>query len=93
MATKKGKEHFRSKSGSSAMARLVEKELLSILEESIQEEKAAHDKYSRAASMAEAPEIKEMFQLLATEELKHIELLTEKYGEVKKKLGLKIMKE
>lgn len=75
------------------MAKLIEKELLIILEESIQEEKTAHEKYKRAASRAESPEIKEMFKFLAQEELKHIELLSKRYSEVKKKLGLKIMKE
>jgi rubrerythrin len=69
----------------------TEKEILSILEEAIKRERAAHNLYSRGASLAEKSEIKEVFERLAQEELHHEKLLTDIYHGYKKRLGLKVL--
>lgn len=72
--------------------RRVEEEILAILEEAIQREKAAFLLYSRGRDLSEQEEIKGVFAMLAEEEHGHEKLLKELYRDYKKQLGLKIMK-
>jgi len=69
----------------------TEKEILHILEEAIKREQAAQALYSRGALLAVHPEIKQVFEKIASEEKKHESLLTDIYREYKKKLGLKVL--
>lgn len=70
---------------------LVEKELLEILEEAIREEQTSAARYRRGAKMAMDPEVKKMFDRLTADEIGHEKALKERYYEIKKRLGLKIM--
>lgn len=70
---------------------LVEKELLEILEEAIQEERTSAARYRRGSKMATDPEVKNMFDRLAADEIGHEKALKERYYEIKKRLGLKVM--
>ncbi len=65
----------------------VTKELLMILKRSIKEEKDAHQRYLRGVELAINPEVREMFENLANEELKHASVLRHKVKELAKKLG------
>lgn len=71
----------------------VEKEILKILEEAIKREQAAHKLYSRGAELAENVELRQIFAMLAEEELGHEKMLKQVYYDYKKKLGLKVLQE
>ncbi|OGW17307.1 MAG: hypothetical protein A3G93_15595 [Nitrospinae bacterium RIFCSPLOWO2_12_FULL_45_22] len=73
------------------MVSLIEKELLEILKEAIEQEREAQAKYAKAASLASLPEEKELYLQLYQEEVKHEKLLVRQFIEMKKRLGLKIM--
>ena len=69
----------------------TEKEILKILEKAISREIAAHDLYARSEEIAPKEEMRKVFAMLASEELKHEKLIREMYYDYKKKLGLKVM--
>ncbi len=71
----------------------TEKEILGIIEEAIQREQAACRLYGRGRDLAENPEIKGVFAMLADEERGHEKLLKDIYRDYKKQLGLKVLKE
>jgi len=71
----------------------TEKEILKILEDAILREQAAHRLYSRGEAIAGKSELKQVFAMLAKEELGHEKLLRQVYHDYKKKLGLKLLKE
>ncbi|HHO48875.1 MAG TPA: hypothetical protein ENN06_10580 [Desulfobacteraceae bacterium] len=70
----------------------TEKEILLILEEAIEREKAAYRLYSRGEALAEKGEIKRIFAMLAKEEQGHENLLKQVYYDYKKRLGLKVLR-
>lgn len=70
----------------------TEKEILKILEEAIQREKAAYRLYSRGSELSGKSELKGVFSMLAEEELGHEKLLKQIYHDYKKQLGLKVLK-
>ncbi|VAX24351.1 hypothetical protein MNBD_NITROSPINAE02-136 [hydrothermal vent metagenome] len=72
--------------------RLVEEKLLEILEEAIVDEKASAGRYTHALELAREDESRELLKKLARDELEHERLLKERYHEIKKRLGLKIIK-
>jgi rubrerythrin len=74
------------------MSGKTEKEILLILEEAIEREKAAYRLYSRGESLAEKGEIQDIFAMLAREEQGHEKLLKQVYYDYKKRLGLKVMR-
>jgi len=69
----------------------TEKEILVILEEAIRREQAAHQLYSRGEALAGKDEIRQIFAMLAKEELGHEQLLKKVYYDYKKRLGLKVL--
>ncbi len=71
--------------------KMVEQELLLILEEAIKEEIASAARYRRGEKLATHPEMKSMFKKLTEEEVMHEQALKERYYAIKKKLGLKLM--
>ncbi len=71
----------------------TEKEILKILEEAIEREKAAYKLYSRGCELSSKSELKSVFSMLANEELGHEKLLKQIYHDYKKQLGLKVMKD
>jgi len=71
----------------------TEKEILKILEDAISREQSAYRLYSRGESLAEKGELKDIFAMLAREELGHEKLLKQVHHDYKKKLGLKLLKE
>ncbi|MCL7489053.1 MAG: hypothetical protein M8357_12875 [Desulfobulbaceae bacterium] len=71
----------------------VEKQILKILEEAIQRERAAYALYSRGRELSEKAELKGIFSMLADEELGHEKLLRQIYHDYKKQLGLKVLKD
>lgn len=73
------------------MVSLIEKELLEILKEAIEQEREAQAKYSKAASIASLPDEKGLYLQLFQEEVKHEKLLMKQFIEMKKRLGLKVM--
>jgi len=75
------------------MSGLIEKELLAILKEAIEEERKAQNKYSRAAALTSVPEEKALYLQLFQEEVKHEKLLFKQFVEMKKRLGLKVVRE
>ncbi len=70
---------------------MIEEELLEIVKEAIESEKRSQLRYERALSRARRPETRAMFEALLAEEREHERLLHEKYEDIKKQLGLKIM--
>jgi len=70
---------------------LVELKLLSILEEAIEEEKMSAARYRHGFKLSEDPVLKKMFEKLETDEIAHEKVLKERYYEIKKRLGLKII--
>ncbi len=73
------------------MAGEIEQEILHILEEAIKRELAAYKLYSRGEELADKPELKQIFAMLAKEELGHETLLKQVYYDYKKRLGLKVL--
>lgn len=71
----------------------TEKEILRILEDAIEREKAAYRLYSRGEALAGKSELKDIFAMLAKEELGHEKLLKQVYVDYKKRLGLKVLRE
>lgn len=69
-----------------------EKEILTILEEAIRREEAAYKLYSRGEALAGKEELKEIFAMLAREELGHEKLLRGVYYEHKKRLGMQVLR-
>jgi len=72
--------------------RLIEEKLLGILEEAIGEESASADRYRRALKYARDEEAIAMLERLVKDEEAHERILRERYYEIKKRLGLKVMK-
>lgn len=71
----------------------IERRLLDVLEEAIKLEREAVDRYRHGMELASEEEIRQMFERLALDEEGHEKILKERYAQIKKKLGLKIMKE
>ena len=71
----------------------TEKEVLKILEDALRREKAASRLYTRGAELADKSELKDIFIMLAKEELGHEKLLKKVYTDYKKRLGLKVLRE
>ncbi|MBF0169988.1 MAG: ferritin-like domain-containing protein [Nitrospinae bacterium] len=72
---------------------LVEEKLLKILEEAILDEQASAARYGHGAELARDPELVAMFEQLMRDEQRHEEALKERYRAIKKRLGLKIMRD
>jgi rubrerythrin len=70
---------------------LIERKLLAILEEAIEDEKLSAARYRHGAKLAVDPELKEMFDRLVDDEIQHEKVLKDQYYEIKKRLGLKII--
>lgn len=70
---------------------LVERKLLSILEEAIEEEKISAARYRHGAKLSADPELKGMFDKLEADEIQHEKELKDRYYEIKKRLGLKVI--
>lgn len=71
----------------------TEKEILRILEEAIEREKAAYRLYQRGGELSGKSELKGVFSMLADEELGHEKLLKQIWHDYKKQLGLKVLKD
>jgi len=71
----------------------IERKLLEVLEEAIKLEREAAERYRHARELSSQEEVKEMFERLAQEEEVHERILKERYAQIKKRLGLKIMKD
>ncbi|VAX25168.1 hypothetical protein MNBD_NITROSPINAE03-1189 [hydrothermal vent metagenome] len=69
----------------------VELKLLSILEEAIEEEKMSAARYRHGFKLSRDPVLKKMFEKLEADEIVHEKVLKERYYEIKKRLGLKII--
>lgn len=70
---------------------LVERKLLSVLEEAIEDERMSAARYRHGAKLALDPELKAMFEKLVADEIQHEKVLKDQYYEIKKRLGLKII--
>jgi len=70
---------------------LVEQKLLLILEEAIEEEKMSAARYRHGFKLSEDPLLKKMFEKLEADEIAHEKVLKDRYYEIKKRLGLKII--
>lgn len=57
--------------------------LFKIFKQAIQDEENAHAFYSSAAAGISEPEFKKTFELLAKNELGHVEMLKEKYKKLR----------
>ncbi len=72
---------------------LLEEKLLKILEEAILDEQASAARYGHGAELSRDPEMIAMFEQLQEDERRHEEALKERYRSIKKRLGLKIMRD
>ena len=72
---------------------LLEEALLKVLEEAILDEQASAARYAHGATLARDPEMIAMFEQLKVDEERHEEALKERYRSIKKRLGLKIMRD
>jgi len=70
----------------------IQKRMMNIMKKAIQSERIAHKRYTLCVSYADTDEEKKIFSDLAEEEMKHEELLMGKLREMKKAMGLEIMK-
>lgn len=73
--------------------RFVEEKLLKILEEAIVDENASTERYQYALSLAKEKETRDLLEKLVKDEMEHEALLKDRYHEIKKRLGFKVMKE
>ena len=71
----------------------VERQLLEILKEAIEKEKDSQEHFQRGVDLSTHLEIRGMFLQLLAEEKQHERLLMKRYVEIKKRLGLKVMRE
>lgn len=71
----------------------IERELLAILEQAIEEERSSAGRYRRGAELSSDPDAKKMFERLVQDEEAHERVLKERYYEIKKRLGLKAYKQ
>ncbi|MGK7346652.1 MAG: hypothetical protein ACNS63_12675 [Candidatus Nitrospinota bacterium M3_3B_026] len=71
----------------------IERKLLEILEEAIAEEAASADRYRRALKYARDEQARSLLERLVKDELAHEQALKERYYQIKKRLGLKVMKD
>ena len=62
--------------------------LLAILESAIEDERAAQEKYRRGLDRCADPEACHVFEQLLREEQAHERVLSQRYAEVKKRIGL-----
>lgn len=62
--------------------------LLAILESAIEDERAAQEKYRRGLDRCADPEACRVFEQLLREEEAHERVLSQRYAEVKKRIGL-----
>lgn len=72
---------------------LIERKLLAVLEEAIEDEKMSASRYRHGVKLAVDPELKGMFEKLVADEIQHEKVLKDQYYEIKKRLGLKIISE
>lgn len=72
---------------------LLEEKLLKVLEEAILDEQASAARYRHGADLSTDPEMKAMFEGLEEDEKRHEEALKVRYRAIKKRLGLKIMRD
>ena len=70
----------------------TDKRLLNILRKAIQSERIAYKRYKLCCSYCVSDDEKKLFDTLAEEELKHEELISRWMRDLKKKIGLKVMK-
>ena len=70
---------------------LVEEDLLEILEDAIEDEKASQARYQKALEKAKSSESRALFQDLMERELEHQRLLEERHEQIKKRLEVKII--
>lgn len=70
---------------------LLEEDLLEILEDAIEDEKASQERYLRALERAKSSESRALFQDLMDRELEHQRLLEERYEQIRKRLEVKII--
>ncbi len=75
------------------MSAELERQLLEILKEAIEKEKDSQHHFQRGADISTRSEIRKMFLRLLAEEKQHERLLMKWYVEIKKSLGLKVMRE
>ncbi len=73
-------------------AEYTEERLLRILEESILDEQASCQRYNYGMKIAKDEETRELFRQLVIDEMEHEKVLKKRYYEIKKRLGLKVMK-
>ncbi|VAX22732.1 hypothetical protein MNBD_NITROSPINAE01-313 [hydrothermal vent metagenome] len=73
--------------------RHLEEKLLDVLEEAILEEIASAARYRHALGLARDDEVRAMLEKLVHDEEAHERILKERYHEIKKRLGLKVMKD
>ena len=71
----------------------VERELLTILEQAIEEERLSAGRYRRGIELSPDPDVRKMFERLVQDEEAHERVLKERYYEIKKRLGLKGVKQ
>jgi len=69
-----------------------DKRLINILRKAIQSERIAYKRYIQAESYAQSKDEQKIFHSLAEEEIKHEEILMERMREMKKAIGLNVMK-
>ena len=74
------------------MAQETDKKLINILRKAINSERTAYKRYSLAESLAESKDEKKIYKSLAEEELKHEEILMGRFRELKKVIGLGVIK-
>lgn len=67
----------------------VERELLAILEQAIEEERRSAGRYRRGVELSSDPDVRKMFERLVQDEEAHERILKDRYYEIKKRLGLK----
>ncbi len=73
--------------------KFIEEKLLKIYEEAILDEQTSAARYRHALQYAKNDEVKQMFERLIEDEENHERILKERYYEIKKRLGMKVMKD
>lgn len=74
------------------MEQPLDRRLMNIMRKAIQSERVAYSRYTLAESIVESKEEKTLFHTLAEEELKHEELLMARMRDMKKAIGLEVVK-
>jgi rubrerythrin len=78
--------------GEKEMEQALDRRMINILRKAIQSERTSYKRYILAESCAQSDEEKKIYRSLAEEEMKHEEIILGRMRDIKKAIGLDVLK-